>query len=65
MQDGTLSVGEVAERSGFAASAIRYYEREGLIGVQQRDVELKNAEALRDLATLRGADGDVLQVGVL
>ena len=35
MQDGTLSVGEVAERSGFAASAIRYYEREGLIGAER------------------------------
>lgn len=31
MQDGSLSVGEVAERSGFAPSAVRYYEREGLI----------------------------------
>jgi MerR family redox-sensitive transcriptional activator SoxR len=27
-----LSIGEVAERCGIAASAIRYYEREGLIG---------------------------------
>ena len=27
----TLSVGEVAARSGFAPSAVRYYEREGLI----------------------------------
>ena len=26
-----LTVSEVAERSGFAASALRYYEREGLI----------------------------------
>ncbi len=26
-----LTVGEVAERSGFAASALRYYERQGLI----------------------------------
>lgn len=26
-----LTVGELAERSGFAASALRYYEREGLI----------------------------------
>ena len=26
-----LSVGEVADRSGFAASALRYYEAEGLI----------------------------------
>ena len=26
-----LSIGEVAERAGIAASAIRYYEREGLL----------------------------------
>jgi len=26
-----LTVGEVANRSGFAASALRFYEREGLI----------------------------------
>ena len=26
-----LTVGEVADRSGFAASALRYYEREGLL----------------------------------
>lgn len=28
---GLLLIGEVATRSGFAASALRYYEREGLI----------------------------------
>lgn len=28
---GELTVGQVAERSGFADSAIRYYEREGLV----------------------------------
>jgi MerR family transcriptional regulator, redox-sensitive transcriptional activator SoxR len=27
----TMSVGQVAERSGYTASAVRYYEREGLI----------------------------------
>jgi MerR family redox-sensitive transcriptional activator SoxR len=37
MPDGTLSVGEVAERSGFAPSAIRYYEREQLIDAQRSD----------------------------
>ena len=31
MGSGQLTVSEVAERSGFAASALRYYEREGLI----------------------------------
>lgn len=35
MQDGSLSVGEVAQRSGFAPSAVRYYEREGLIGAER------------------------------
>lgn len=29
--DHTMSVGQVAERSGYAASALRFYEREGLI----------------------------------
>ncbi|HEX3325809.1 MAG TPA: MerR family DNA-binding transcriptional regulator, partial [Actinomycetota bacterium] len=28
---GSLTVGEVARRSGYAPSALRYYEREGLI----------------------------------
>ena len=37
MSDGTLSVGEVAERSGFAPSAIRYYERERLIDADRSD----------------------------
>ena len=30
-----LTVGETAERSGFAASALRYYEREGLITAER------------------------------
>jgi MerR family redox-sensitive transcriptional activator SoxR len=30
-----LSVGQVADRSGFAASAIRYYEGEGLISAER------------------------------
>ncbi len=29
--DDTLTIGDVAERSGLAASAIRFYERQGLI----------------------------------
>jgi MerR family transcriptional regulator, redox-sensitive transcriptional activator SoxR len=37
VHDGTLSVGEVADRSGFAASAVRYYEREGLIAAERSD----------------------------
>lgn len=31
MADGLLTVGEVAQRSGFAPSALRYYERKGLL----------------------------------
>jgi MerR family transcriptional regulator, redox-sensitive transcriptional activator SoxR len=30
-----LTVGEIAARSGFAQSALRYYEREGLISAQR------------------------------
>jgi MerR family transcriptional regulator, redox-sensitive transcriptional activator SoxR len=35
--DADLTVGEVAERSGFAGSAIRYYEREGLIAARRSE----------------------------
>lgn len=31
MADATLSIGEVAERTGVTASAIRFYERKGLL----------------------------------
>ena len=50
-----LTVAEVAQRSGFAASALRYYEREGLIeatrtpGGQRRYA----ARVLRRLAFIR------------
>jgi MerR family redox-sensitive transcriptional activator SoxR len=33
--DEGLTVGEVADRSGFAPSAVRYYEREGLISAHR------------------------------
>ena len=35
MDEEWLSVGQVAARSGFAASAIRYYEGEGLISAER------------------------------
>ena len=35
-QDATLSIGEVAERAGLRTSAIRYYERVGLLPVPDR-----------------------------
>jgi MerR family redox-sensitive transcriptional activator SoxR len=52
-----LSIGEVVDRSGFAASALRYYERAGLIeatrtGGQQRRYE---RSVLRRLAFIRAA----------
>lgn len=36
-RDDGLTVGEVAERSGFAASAVRYYERQGLLPAERTD----------------------------
>jgi MerR family transcriptional regulator, redox-sensitive transcriptional activator SoxR len=52
-----LTVGQVAERSGFAPSALRYYERQGLVtatrtGGGQRRYE---RNVLRRLAFLRAA----------
>lgn len=35
MDEEWLSVGQVASRSGFAASAIRYYESQGLISAER------------------------------
>jgi MerR family redox-sensitive transcriptional activator SoxR len=35
MADGELAIGEVAERSGVAASAIRFYETQGLISARR------------------------------
>ncbi len=52
-----LTIGETAARSGFATSALRYYEREGLItgtrtpGGQRR----YHREVLRRLAVIRAA----------
>jgi MerR family redox-sensitive transcriptional activator SoxR len=52
-----LTVGEVAHRSGFAASALRFYEREGLVrairtsGGQRR----YERQVLRRLAFIRAA----------
>lgn len=36
-QDGGISIGEVGRRTGLRASALRYYERAGLIRVQRRN----------------------------
>lgn len=36
MAEPTLSIGQVAEKAGIAASAIRYYERNGLLPTAER-----------------------------
>ena len=52
-----LTVGEVAERSGFATSALRYYEREGLLSASRTSGGQRRYErsVLRRLAFLRAA----------
>src|SRR4051812_11693162 len=37
MTEATLSIGEVAARAGMSASAIRYYERNGLLPEPERE----------------------------
>jgi len=57
MATETLSVGEVAERSGFATSALRFYEREGLISAERTAGGQRRFErnVLRRLAFIRAA----------
>jgi MerR family redox-sensitive transcriptional activator SoxR len=52
-----LTVGEVARRSGFATSALRYYEREGLIHAQRTSGGQRRYQrnVLRRLAFVRAA----------
>ena len=52
-----LTVGEVADRSGFATSALRYYEREGLITAERTDGGQRRyrREVLRRLAFIAAA----------
>ena len=54
---GLLTVGEVAERSGFAPSALRFYEREGLLRSQRTGGGQRRYErgVLRRLAFIRAA----------
>lgn len=56
-KDDLLSVGELAERSGFATSALRYYEREGLVRATRTEGNQRRYEraALRRLAFIRAA----------
>src|SRR3954451_8086774 len=52
-----LSVGEVATRSGFAASALRFYEAEGLISATRTSSGRRQFQrsVLRRLAFIRAA----------
>ena len=52
-----MTVGEVAERSGFASSALRFYEREGLIPAQRTSGGQRRYErsVLRRLAFIAAA----------
>lgn len=52
-----LTVSEVARRSGFAASALRYYEREGLIAASRTGGGQRRYQrsVLRRLAFIRAA----------
>jgi MerR family redox-sensitive transcriptional activator SoxR len=55
--DDLLTVGEVAHRSGFAASALRFYEREGLLRATRTAGGQRRYErnVLRRLAFIRAA----------
>jgi MerR family redox-sensitive transcriptional activator SoxR len=52
-----LTVGDIAKRSGFAASAIRYYESEGLVTAHRNSGGQRRFErsVLRRLAFIRAA----------
>ncbi len=52
-----LTIGEAAERSGFATSALRYYERAGLISASRTSGQQRRYErsVLRRLAFIRAA----------
>jgi MerR family redox-sensitive transcriptional activator SoxR len=57
MPEARISIGEVARRSGFAASAIRYYESQGLITSERMAGGQRQFErgVLRRLAFIRAA----------
>lgn len=57
MPEEVLTVGEVAHRSGFAPSALRFYEREGLISARRTEGGQRRYPrmVLRRLAFIRAA----------
>ena len=57
MTEASLTVSDVARRSGFAPSALRYYEREGLISAERSEGGQRRyaRSVLRRLAFIRAA----------
>lgn len=53
--ENMLTIGEVAERSGLAASAIRFYERQGLVHASRTDSGQRRfrRDVLRRIAFIR------------
>ena len=60
-----LTIGELAERSGFATSAIRFYDREGLVPAERSAGNQRRypRSALRRLAFLRAAQNIGVPLG--
>lgn len=54
MAEATLSIGQLADRAGISVSAIRYYERHGLLPVPERESGRRRytAEAVGRLGTI-------------
>ncbi len=55
MDKNLLTIGEVADRSGLTASAIRFYEKEGLVHAERTDGNQRHfrRDVLRRLAFIR------------
>jgi MerR family redox-sensitive transcriptional activator SoxR len=62
-----LSVTEVARRSGFAASALRYYEDQGLIDASRSEGGRRRYQrgVLRRLAFIRAASNTGLSLSAI
>jgi MerR family redox-sensitive transcriptional activator SoxR len=70
MTEATLSIGEVAERAGTSVSAIRFYEREGLLPEAervsgQRRFPEETVQRLRVIDVAKQAGFSLEEVGVL
>ena len=66
MDDGMLTIGEVARRAGVATSTVRFYERRGLLPADARRSGQRryHDESLRRLVFIGGsepADASVLR----